>query len=94
MGGRIESRKVQLDPRQDADGLNVTIKVENYDGSWSTAPISPVPFKRVAPQLECLLGKSRESVKRIETQLGAGRWVLVETRCARKYLINAGFVEQ
>jgi hypothetical protein len=94
MGGRIESRKVQLDPRQDAAGLNVTVKVENYDGSWSTAPISPVPFKRVAPQLECLLSKSRESVKRIEAQLCAGRWVLVETRCARKYLVNAGFVEQ
>jgi hypothetical protein len=34
MGGRIESRKVQLDPRQDGAGLNVTIKVENYDGSF------------------------------------------------------------
>ena len=94
MGGRIESRKVQLDPRQDADGLNVTIKVENYDGSWSTAPISPVLFKRVAPQLEGLLGKSCENVKQIEAQLHAGRWVFVETRCARKYLVNAGFVEQ
>jgi hypothetical protein len=94
MGGRIETRKVQLDPRQDAAGLNVTIKVENYDGSWSTAPISPVLFKRVVPQLECLLGHSRESVRKIEAQLHAGRWVLVETRCARKCLVNAGFVEQ
>jgi hypothetical protein len=94
MEARNESRKFQLDPRQESAGLNVTVKVENYDGSWSTAPISPVPFKRVAPQLEFLLGKSCESVGQIEAELHAGRWVLVETRCARKHLVKAGFIEQ
>jgi hypothetical protein len=94
MEGRIEPNKLQLDPWRDGAGLHVIVNVENYDGSWSTAPISPVLFKRVAPQLEQLLGKSRENVKQIEAELYAGRWVLVETRCARKYLVNAGFVEQ
>jgi putative AlgH/UPF0301 family transcriptional regulator len=94
MDVRIESRTFQLEACQDAAGLNVTVRVENCDGSWSTAPISPVPFKRVAPQLEFLLGKSCESVGQIEAELHAGRWVLVETRCAKKYLVKAGFVEQ
>jgi hypothetical protein len=76
MDSRIESRKVQFEPCQSAVGLNITVKVENYDGSWSTAPISPVSFDCVAPQLKCLLGKSGESVKKIETDLHAGRWVL------------------
>ena len=70
------------------------INVENYDGSWSTAPNSPVLFERVAYQLEHLLGKSFENVQQIESELNAGRWVLVDGRCARKSLVNAGFVEQ
>ena len=70
------------------------INVENYDGSWSTAPNSPVLFERVAYQLEHLLGKSFENVQQIESELSAGRWVLVDGRCARKSLVNAGFVEQ
>jgi hypothetical protein len=72
----------------------VFVNVENYDGSWSTAPNSPVLFDRVAYQLEHLLGKSSENVKEIEAELNAGRWVLVDGRCARKNLVNAGFVEQ
>lgn len=70
------------------------INVENYDGSWSTAPNSPVLFERVAYQLEHLLGKSFENVQQIESELNTGRWVLVDGRCARKNLVNAGFVEQ
>ena len=57
-------------------------------------PIAPVLFDRVAYQLEHLLGKSSENVKQIETELNAGRWVLIDGRCARKNLVNAGFVEQ
>ena len=94
MQGRIESNKLQLDPWRDAAGLHVIVNVQNYDGSWSTAPNSPVLFDRVAYQLEHLLGKSFENVKRIEAELNAGRWVLVDGRCARKQLVNAGFVEQ
>ena len=94
MPGRVEPYKLQLDPWQDATGLHVIVSVENYDGSWSTAPISPVLFERVAYQLEHLLGKSFENVKEIEAELNAGRWVLVDGRCARKKLVNAGFVEQ
>ena len=94
MQGRIESNKLQLDPWRDAAGLHVIVNVENYDGSWSTAPNSPVLFDRVAYQLEHLLGKSFENVKEIEAELNAGRWVLVDGRCARKKLVNAGFVEQ
>ena len=86
--------KLQLDPWQDAAGLHVIVNVENDDGSWSTAPNSPVLFERVAYQLEHLLGKSSENVKEIEAELNAGRWVLVDGRCARKNLVNAGFVEQ
>mgnify|MGYP001324601303 CR=1 FL=1 len=94
MQGEIESNKLQLDPWQDAAGLHVIVNFENYDGSWSTAPNSPVLFERVAYQLEHLLGKSSENVKQIEAELYAGRWVLVDGRCARKNLVNAGFVEQ
>ena len=94
MQGRIEPNKLQLDPWRDAAGLHVIINVENYDGSWSTAPNSPVLFERVAYQLEHLLGKSFENVQQIESELNAGRWVLVDGRCARKSLVNAGFVEQ
>ena len=94
MQGRIEPNKLQLDPWRDAAGLHVIINVENYDGSWSTAPNSPVLFERVAYQLEHLLGKSFENVQQIESELSAGRWVLVDGRCARKSLVNAGFVEQ
>jgi hypothetical protein len=94
MQGRIESNKLQLDPWRDAAGLHVIVNVENYDGSWSTAPNSPVLFDCVAYQLEHLLGKSLENVKRIEAELNAGRWALVDGRCARKQLVNAGFVEQ
>jgi hypothetical protein len=94
MQGRIESNKLQLEPWRDAAGLHVVVNIENYDGSWTTAPISPVLFNRVAYQLEHLLGKSSESVKRIEAELQTGRWVLVDGRCARKNLVNAGFVEQ
>ena len=94
MQGRIESNKLQLDPWKDAIGLHVIVNVENYDGSWSSAPNSPVLFKRMAYQLEHLLGKSSENVKQIEAELNAGRWVLVDGRCARKNLVNAGFVAQ
>ena len=94
MQGRIESNKLQLDPWRDAAGLHVIVNVENYDGSWSTAPNSPVLFDRVAYQLEHLLGKSSENVKQIEAELNAGRWVLVDGHCARKSLVNAGFIEQ
>jgi hypothetical protein len=94
MQGRIEPNKLQLDPWRDAAGLHVIINVENYDGSWSTAPNSPVLFERVAYQLEHLLGKSFENVQQIESELNAGRWVLVDGRCARNNLVNAGFVEQ
>jgi hypothetical protein len=93
MQGRIESNKLQLDPWRDGAGLHVIVNVENYDGSWSTAPNSPVLFDRVAYQLEHLLGKSFENVKQIEAELNAGRWVLVDGRCPRKQLANAGFVE-
>jgi hypothetical protein len=62
MDSRIESRKVQFEPCQSAVGLNITVKVENYDGSWSTAPISPVSFDRVAPQLKCLLVQVSETI--------------------------------
>jgi hypothetical protein len=48
----------------------------------------------VAYRLEHLLGKSIENVREIEDELNAGRWVLVDGRCARKLLVNAGFVEQ
>ena len=84
MQGRIEPNKLQLKPWN----------VENYDGSWSAAPNSPVLFKRMAHQLEHLLGKSVENVRQIEVELKAGRWVLVDGWCARKRLANAGFVEQ
>jgi hypothetical protein len=94
MQGRIESTKLQLEPWQDAGGLRVTVNVENYDGSWSIAPNSPVFFDRMAYQLEHFLGKSADKVKQIEAELNAGRWVLVDGRCPRKYLIAAGFVEQ
>jgi hypothetical protein len=94
MQGRIELNKLQLKPWKDTAGLHVTVSVENYDGSWSAAPNSPVLFERVAYQLEHLLGKSVENVKQIEVELNAGRWVLVDGRCARKRLVNAGFVEQ
>jgi hypothetical protein len=94
MPRRVEPYKLQLDPWQDAAGLHVIVNVENDDGSWSTAPNSPVLFERVAYQLEHLLGKSSENVKEIEAELNAGRWVLVDGRCARKNLVNAGFVEQ
>ena len=95
MQDRIESNKLQLEPWQDtAAGLHVTVNVENYDGSWSTAPNSPILFERVAYQLEHLLGKSVENVRQIEVALNAGRWVLVDGRCTRKHLVNAGFVEQ
>ncbi len=90
----IESNKLQLEPLHDAAGLHVAVNVENYDGSWSVAPNSPVLFERVAYQLEHLLGKSAEYVRQIEVELNAGRWVLVDGRCARERLINAGFVEQ
>jgi hypothetical protein len=92
--GRIEPNKLQLDPWKDAAGLHVIVNVENYDGSWSSAPNSPVLFERIAYQLEHLLGKSSENVRRIEAELNAGRWVLVDGRCTRKNLVNAGFVEQ
>src|ERR1035441_2738101 len=88
MQGRIEPNKLQLKPWKDTAGLHFTVIVENYDGSWSAAPNSPVLFKRVAHQLEHLLGKSVENVRQIEVELNAGRWVLVETRCARKYLVK------
>ena len=88
MQGRIEPNKLQLKPWKDTAGLRVTVNVENYDGSWSTAPNSPVLFKRVAHQLEHLLDKSVENVRQIEVELNAGWWVLVETRCARKYLVK------
>ena len=94
MLGGIESNTLQLEPWQDAAGLHVIVNVENYDGSWSTAPISPALFDRVAPQLKQLLGKSSENVKQIEAELHAGRWVLVDAHCARKNLVNAGFAEQ
>lgn len=93
MQGGNEPNKLQLEPWQDAAGLHVIVNVENYDGSWSTAPISPVLFDRVAYQLEYLLGKSRENVKHIEAELNAGRWVFVDGLCVRKHLVNAGFVE-
>ena len=91
---RVEFSKLQLEPWQDAAGLHVTVNVENYDGSWSTTPNSPVLFERLASQLECLLGKSVANVRKIEVELKAGRWVLVDGWCARKRLANAGFVEQ
>ena len=94
MQGRIEPNKLQLDPWKDVAGLHVIVNVENYDGSWTTAPISPVLFNRVAPQLKQLLGKSSENVKQIEAELHAGRWVLVDGHCARKNLVNTGFAEQ
>jgi hypothetical protein len=94
MQGRVESNKLQLDPWQDAAGLHVIVSVENYDGSWSTAPISPVLFNRVAPELKQLLGKSSENLKQIEAELHAGRWVFVDGCCARQNLVNAGFVEE
>jgi hypothetical protein len=92
--GRIEPNKLQLDPWKDAAGLHVIVNVENYDGSWSCAPNSPVLFERIADQLEHLLGKSSENVRQIEAELNAGRWVLVDGRCTRENLVNAGFVEQ
>jgi hypothetical protein len=52
MQGGIESNTLQLEPWQDTAGLHVIVNVENYDGSWSIAPISPVLFDRVAPQLK------------------------------------------
>jgi hypothetical protein len=91
---RIESSKLQLEPLLDAAGLHVTVNVENYDGSWSTAPNSPVLFERLAYQLEYLLGKPVANVRQIEVELKAGRWVIVDGRCARKRLAKAGFVEQ
>ena len=94
MPRRVEPYKLQLDPWKDAAGLHVIVNVENYDGSWSTAPNSPVLFVRVAYQLEHLLGESSENVKQIEAELNAGRWVLVDGHCARKSLVNAGFIEQ
>ena len=94
MNGRVESTKLQLEPWQDAAGLHVTVNVENFDGSWSAAPNSPALFERLAYQLVHLLGKSAENVRRIEVELSAGRWVLVDGRCTRKHLVNAGFVEQ
>ena len=94
MQGRIEPNKLQLDHWKDAAGLHVIVNVENYDGSWSCAPNSPVLFERIADQLEHLLGKSSENVRQIEAELNAGRWVLVDGRCTRKNLVNAGFVEQ
>jgi hypothetical protein len=94
MQGRIEPNKLQLRPWKDTAGLHVTVNVENYDGSWSAASNSPILFKRVAYQLEHLLGKSVENVRQIEVELNAGRWVLVDGRCVRKRLANAGFVEQ
>jgi hypothetical protein len=48
----------------------------------------------MAYQLEHLLGKTVERVKHIEAELNAGRWILIESRCARKHLVNAGFVER
>jgi hypothetical protein len=63
MQARIEPNKLQLDPWQDAAGLHVIVNVENYDGSWTAAPISPVLFNRVVPKLEQLLGKSSENAK-------------------------------
>ena len=94
MPRRVEPYKLQLDPWQDAAGLHVIVNVENYDGSWSTASVSPVLFERLAPQLNRLLGKSSENLKQIEAELHAGRWVLVDGSCTRKSLVNAGFVEQ
>lgn len=94
MQGRIESNKLQLDPWQDGAGLHVAVSVENDDGSWSAAPISPVLFDRVADQLEHILDKSVENAKQIKGELNAGRWVLVDVRCSREYLVNAGFVER
>jgi hypothetical protein len=91
---RIESSKLQLEPWQDAAGLHVTVNVENYDGSWSTAPNSPVLFERLACQMEYLLGKSGANVRQIEVELKADRWVLADGCCARKRLANAGVVEQ
>jgi hypothetical protein len=90
----IESNKIQLEPWRDAAGLHVVVNVENYDGSWSTAPNSPVLFEHVAYQLQQLFGKSAASMKKIKAELSAGRWVLVDGRCARKHLVNAGFAEQ
>jgi hypothetical protein len=94
---RIESSKLQLEPLLDAAGLHVTVNVENnvenYDGSWSIAPNSPVLFERLAYQLEYLFGKSIANVRQIAVDLKAGRWVLVDGCCARKRLASTGFVE-
>jgi hypothetical protein len=94
MQARVESNKLHLEPLQHSAGLHVIVNFENYDGSWSTAPNSPVPYQRMAYQLEHLLGKTVERVKHIEAELNAGRWILIESRCARKHLVNAGFVER
>jgi hypothetical protein len=94
MQRRIESHKLHLEPWQGAPELNVAVNMENNDGSWSTAPQSPVLFERVAHQLEHLLGKSTEEVKLIAAKLNAGQWVLVEGLCARENMVNAGFIEE
>jgi hypothetical protein len=91
---RIEYNKLQLEPWQDAAGLHVDVNLENDDGSWSTASNSPILFDDVAWQLQQLFGKSVESVREIEAELSAGRWVLIDGRCARRRLVNAGFAEQ
>ena|ERR1035441_3011081 len=65
----------------------------------TTAPDPPhriaSPFQAggLATELN-LLGKSVENVWQIEIELNAGRWVFVDGHCARKHLVNAGFVEQ
>jgi hypothetical protein len=91
---RVETSKLQLGPWRDAAGLHVDVNLENYDGSWSTAPNSPVLFDDVVWQLQQLFGKSAESLWEIKAELSAGRWVLIDGLCARRRLVNAGFAEQ
>jgi hypothetical protein len=91
---RIESNKLQLEPWRDAAGLHVDVNLENYDGSWSTVPNSPILLDDVVWQLQRLFGKSAENVREIKAQLSAGRWVLIDGRCAHRQLVNAGFAEQ
>jgi hypothetical protein len=94
MQARVESNKLHLEPLQHSAGFHVIVNVENYDGSRSLAPNSPAPNQRMAYQLEHILGETVERVKQIEAELNAGCWVLLESRCARKHLVNAGFVER
>jgi hypothetical protein len=91
---RVESNKLQLEPWRDAAGLHVDVNLENYDGSWSAAPNSPVLFDDVVYPLQQLFGKSIETVREIEAELSAGRWVLIDGCCPHRRLVNAGFAEQ